>query len=67
VKAPKSLRLNQSHQPQTLIIAIKRQSTCNETGLSATSIATNELVKDFCVVITESNVGMVAPRNNQCC
>jgi hypothetical protein len=43
----------------------KRHGTCNEAGLSATAIATNVLVKDFCVVIAGSNVNMVAPRDDQ--
>jgi hypothetical protein len=52
---------------QSLIIEIKHHSACNETGLSATAIATNASVKDFCVVIAGSNVDMVEPWDNELC
>jgi hypothetical protein len=45
----------------------KRRSTCDETGLSVTTIATNALVKDHYFVIVGSNATMVAPCNKQCC
>jgi hypothetical protein len=47
VKAPKRSQLNQSRQLQSLTIAMKHNSACNEAGLSATAIPTNALVKDF--------------------
>jgi hypothetical protein len=43
------------------------QSACNETGLTATAIATKALVKDICGVIAGSNADKVALRNNQHC
>jgi hypothetical protein len=46
---------------------MKHHSACNEACVSVTAIATNLLVKDFCVVIAGSNVNMVAPRDNQLC
>jgi hypothetical protein len=52
---------------QSHIIAIKCHSNCNEACVFATAIATNALVKDFCVVIEGSNVNMVVPPNNQLC
>jgi hypothetical protein len=37
---------------------MKCHSACDETGLSATAIATNASVKDLCVVIAGSNIGL---------
>jgi hypothetical protein len=37
---------------------MKRHSACNENGLSATAIATNALVKDLCVIIAGSKIGL---------
>ncbi len=39
-------------------------SNCDETGVSATAIATNASVKDLCVIIEASNINKVAPRGN---
>ncbi len=50
--------------PQSFIIAIKRFSDCNETGVSATAVATNAPVKDLYVVIVVGNVDKVAPPGN---
>jgi hypothetical protein len=46
---------------------MKRHSTCNEAGLSATAIATNAPVKDLCVIIAGSKFDMVAPCNKHHC
>jgi hypothetical protein len=43
---------------------MKCHSACDEACASATAIATNALVKDFCVVVTASNANKVAPRGN---
>ena len=43
---------------------MKRHSTCNEVGLSATAIAINASVKDFLCHSVASNVDKVAPRGN---
>ncbi len=67
VKAPKCSWLNQLHQSWFFNIAMKRHSTCDETGLTATTIATNGLVKDICVVIVRSNIDKVVPHGNQGC
>jgi hypothetical protein len=45
----------------------KRHSACDESGLSATAIATNALVKDLYVLIMVSNAEKVALRDKQCC
>jgi hypothetical protein len=43
---------------------MKRQSACNEAGLSATAITINVSVKDFLGRIAASDVNKVAPRGN---
>jgi hypothetical protein len=63
VKVPKHSRLNQLCQLQSLTIAIKHHSTCDEAGMSETAIATNALVKDFCVTL-QCKVDKVAPGGN---
>jgi hypothetical protein len=45
----------------------KHHSACDEACLPAPTIATNASVKDFCVNIAGSNVGLVAPCDKQCC
>jgi hypothetical protein len=46
---------------------MKRHSPCNETGLSATAIATYASVKDFCVVMAASDANKVALHDKQHC
>jgi hypothetical protein len=60
------LQQDQLQQMQSLIIAIKHQSTCNEAGLFATAVATNALVKNLYVVISGNNANKVAPCGIQC-